>query len=177
MVVHSASDRARHSQRMVLELLLSDMPEARYREDSELHLWAAELGVAAGRFPARVQPPPDLSHAGMTVRLDACIQCTRCVRACREVQVNDVIGYAGRGAGAHIVFDFDDPMGESTCVACGECVQACPTGALMPRSLEPRHAILFPVGRGRGATPGERPASASRHQRPMGTLRAATRRA
>ena len=68
----------------------------------------------------------------MAVNLDACIHCKRCVRACREEQANDVIGYAGRGAGSKIVFDFDDPMGASTCVACGECVQACPTGALAP---------------------------------------------
>ena len=68
----------------------------------------------------------------MRVNLDACIQCGLCVRACREVQVNDVIGMAYRSHEAKIVFDFDDPMGESTCVACGECVQACPTGALMP---------------------------------------------
>ncbi|MFQ6024365.1 MAG: formate dehydrogenase subunit alpha, partial [Acidiferrobacterales bacterium] len=58
-----------------------------------------------------------------------------CVRACREVQVNDVIGMAYRGIGSKIIFDFDDPMGNSTCVACGECVQACPTGALMEASL------------------------------------------
>ncbi|MEM9852222.1 MAG: formate dehydrogenase subunit alpha, partial [Pseudomonadota bacterium] len=51
---------------------------------------------------------------------------------CREVQVNDVIGMAGRGHDAKIVFDMDDPMAASSCVACGECVQACPTGALMP---------------------------------------------
>ncbi len=68
----------------------------------------------------------------MRVNLDACIQCGLCVRACREVQVNDVIGMAYRSHGSKIVFDFDDPMGKSTCVACGECVQACPTGALMP---------------------------------------------
>jgi formate dehydrogenase major subunit len=68
----------------------------------------------------------------MAVNLDACIQCTRCVRACREEQVNDVIGYAFRGAHSQIVFDLGDAMGESTCVACGECVQACPTGALAP---------------------------------------------
>ncbi len=71
----------------------------------------------------------------MAVQLDACIQCNLCVRACREVQVNDVIGMAARGHHEKIVFDFDDPMGNSTCVACGECVQACPTGALMPATL------------------------------------------
>jgi formate dehydrogenase major subunit len=73
-----------------------------------------------------------MSHPAIAVNLDACIQCTRCVRACRDEQVNDVIGLAFRGDQAKIVFDMDDPMGASTCVACGECVQACPTGALMP---------------------------------------------
>ena len=80
-------------------------------------------------------PEPDRSHVAMAVNLDACIQCNLCVRACREVQVNDVIGMAGRGHLEKIVFDFDDPMGASTCVACGECVQACPTGALMPSTM------------------------------------------
>ena len=75
----------------------------------------------------------------MRVNLDACIQCNLCVRACREVQVNDVIGMAYRNADAKIVFDFDDPMGASTCVACGECVQACPTGALMPAAYLDEH--------------------------------------
>ena len=80
-------------------------------------------------------PLLDDSHVAMRVNLDACIQCNLCVRACREVQVNDVIGMAGRGHDAYPVFDFDDPMGASTCVACGECVQACPTGALMPATV------------------------------------------
>ena len=90
------------------------------------------MGVGKPRFNARPQPVEDLSHPAMAVHLDACIQCKRCVRACREEQVNDVIGYAFRGGHSKIVFDLDDPMGNSTCVACGECVQACPTGALMP---------------------------------------------
>ena len=82
----------------------------------------------------------------MRVNLDACIQCGLCVRACREVQVNDVIGMAFRNADAKIVFDFDDPMGASTCVACGECVQACPTGALMPAAYldEPSGRVVWP---------------------------------
>ena len=113
---------------------------AALRHDGE-ELHARQQGGALGErarggdsrgFAARRQPKADLSHPAIAVNLDACIQCTRCVRACREVQVNDVIGYAYRGEHSVPVFDFDDPMGESTCVACGECVQACPTGALMP---------------------------------------------
>ncbi|HEX6163700.1 MAG TPA: formate dehydrogenase subunit alpha, partial [Vicinamibacterales bacterium] len=126
------SARALVSQKMSIELLLSDMPETDYTRNSELDLWAKKLSIGKPRFGARPQPAEDLSHPAMAVHLDACIQCKRCVRACREEQVNDVIGYAFRSNDSKIVFDFDDPMGESTCVACGECVQACPTGALMP---------------------------------------------
>ncbi|MDH4326352.1 MAG: formate dehydrogenase subunit alpha, partial [Betaproteobacteria bacterium] len=132
MEVTSDSARAVLSQKMVLELLLADMPEKQYRKDSELDQWARKLGLGLPRFTSRRQPRADVSHPAIAVNLDACIQCTRCLRACREEQVNDVIGYAWRGEHSKIVFDFDDPMGASTCVACGECVQACPTGALMP---------------------------------------------
>lgn len=135
MEVRAESERARKSQRMVVELLLSDMPAEAYRHDSELDYWARFLEVGRPRFTPRPQPAADASHPAMLVRLDACIQCTRCVRACREEQVNDVIGYAGRGAHARIVFDLEDPMGQSSCVGCGECVQACPTGALMPAGV------------------------------------------
>jgi formate dehydrogenase major subunit len=132
MEVASDSPRARHSQKLVVEMLAADIPDRVYKPDSELEHWKRELGVGRPRFAAREQPRADLSHPAMAVNLDACIQCTRCVRACREEQVNDVIGYAFRGAHSKIVFDLDDPMGASTCVACGECVQACPTGALAP---------------------------------------------
>jgi formate dehydrogenase major subunit len=141
MEVHSDTARAVHSQKMVVELLAADMPETVYKPDDELMQWRKALGIGKPRFPARRQPGPDLTHPAMAVNLDACIQCTRCVRACREVQVNDVIGYAFRGMGSSVVFDLGDPMGESTCVACGECVQACPTGALAPA----HDAYLQPV--------------------------------
>ncbi|MDE0213188.1 MAG: molybdopterin-dependent oxidoreductase, partial [Deltaproteobacteria bacterium] len=137
MKVHTDSERARSARRMVMELLVADQParETAHDAGSRLWQWAERMDVSESRFPARAVPAADASHPAMRVALDACIHCNLCVRACREVQVNDVIGMAHRGAGAKIVFDFDDPMGESTCVACGECVQACPTGALMPASL------------------------------------------
>ncbi len=145
MVVQTASARARASQRMVLEMLLADLPEEGFKwadaegmqPHGELSAWAAKAGVTvrpALRALCREQPAPDLSHPAMAVNLASCIQCTRCVRACREEQVNDVIGYARRGAASRVVFDLADAMGDSTCVACGECVQACPTGALMPKT-------------------------------------------
>ncbi|MDF1748931.1 MAG: formate dehydrogenase subunit alpha [Alphaproteobacteria bacterium] len=134
MVVKSASDRAKSSRDMVFELLLADQPEREvaHETDSKFWTWIDKMDVETSRFPKRQTYATDASHTAMRVNLDACINCNLCVRACREVQVNDVIGMAYRGHGAKIVFDFDDPMGQSTCVACGECVQACPTGALMP---------------------------------------------
>src|SRR6202041_1308597 len=106
--------------------------ETSHDPDSKFWHWAEKIEVTESRFPAAERWQGDASHPAMRVNLDACIQCGLCVRACREGQVNDVIGMAYRNAGSKIVFDFDDPMGSSTCVACGECVQACPTGALMP---------------------------------------------
>jgi formate dehydrogenase major subunit len=143
MVVHTASERADSARKLVMELLVADQParESAHQHDSRLWQWAERMDTATSRFPGRAQPAPDASHRAMRVNLDACIHCNLCVRACREVQVNDVIGLAYRGIGSKIVFDFDDAMGESTCVACGECVQACPTGALMEASLVDEHGV------------------------------------
>jgi formate dehydrogenase major subunit len=137
MKVVSANERARKARQMVFELLVADQPprDRSHDPESKFWAWADRLDATESRFPARAAVAPDSSHTAMAVNLDACINCTLCVRACREVQVNDVIGMAYRGHGAKVVFDFDDPMGESTCVACGECVQACPTGALMEANL------------------------------------------
>jgi formate dehydrogenase major subunit len=208
MDVQANSERALKSQKMVLEMLLSDMPDVGYKwadaelqsphpsplpkgegtsplvsplrmeavtsplvlphadgegtsplvlplplgegrgegspdpgnqvgQHGELSQWASRLNVTvrpALKALRREQPKADISHPAMAVNLDACIQCNRCVRACREEQVNDVIGYAMRGSHSAIVFDLNDAMGDSSCVACGECVQACPTGALMPKT-------------------------------------------
>lgn len=146
MKVITDNERSTKARKMVIELLMADQPERTEAHDpnSLLWHWADKAGVPGSRFPGKQNlPDADRSHQAMAVNLDSCIHCNLCVRACREVQVNDVIGMANRGPNSQIVFDMDDPMGDSTCVACGECVQACPTGALLPatRVDENQHAV------------------------------------
>jgi len=146
MVVNSQDERSVNARKVVVEMLVADQPEQKTAHDKSSHFWKmAEMqNVSESRFP-RIEiervPLLDASHLAMSVNLDACIHCNLCVRACREVQVNDVIGMSGRGHDAKITFDFDDPMGASTCVACGECVQACPTGALMPATTQDDNGV------------------------------------
>ena len=145
MQVRTHSERAVKSQKMVLEMLLADLPEQGHKwlddraeaPHGELSQWAEHHAVTVRPALAELRReavPADLTHPAMAVNLEACIQCNRCERACRDLQVNDVIGLAFRGAHTQVVFDLADPMGASSCVGCGECVQACPTGALMPKS-------------------------------------------
>ncbi|TDI57322.1 MAG: formate dehydrogenase subunit alpha [Alphaproteobacteria bacterium] len=148
MKVSTVSERAEKSRQMVFELLLADQPaqDRAHDQKSSFWNWVEKMDISpTSRYPANHpgggQPAADSSHVAIAVNLDACIQCNLCVRACRDVQVNDVIGMAYRGSGSKIIFDFDDPMGDSTCVACGECVQACPTGALMESNLLNEHGV------------------------------------
>lgn len=129
MRVRVDSPRARAARRSVMALLLA---EAAVAPDSACARLAAEMGVDGGRFPPAAPAPAarDESHAGIAVDLGACIRCLRCVQACREVELHDVIGMAARGARSTVVFDTAAPMGQSTCVSCGSCAQTCPTGAL-----------------------------------------------
>ncbi|MEP1932131.1 MAG: formate dehydrogenase subunit alpha [Roseibium sp.] len=137
MIVQTETERASKAREMVFELLAADQPSRSEHPDpeSEFWKWSDAVGVTGSRFTAAEKPEQDISHPAIAVNLDACIACNLCERACREVQVNDVIGMADRGHHTVPVFDIADPMGLSTCVACGECVSACPTGALMEKSL------------------------------------------
>ncbi|MEL6920507.1 MAG: formate dehydrogenase subunit alpha [Pseudomonadota bacterium] len=142
MVVRTDTERADKSRRMVFEMLAADMPprDASPDDQSVFWQWAQAWGIDGGhaRLPKYGIEAPlghDLSNPAIAVNLDACIACGLCVRACREVQVNDVLGMGRRGHHAVPVFDIHDAMGHSTCVTCGECVQACPTGALYEKSL------------------------------------------
>jgi formate dehydrogenase major subunit len=136
MVVRNAGERVSRTRRVVFDLLMADQPATLRDPEGPFARFAAAVGVTESRFPrTAAMPAVDTSHPAMRVSLDACIACGLCERACREVQHNDVIGFAGRGADVRVVFDAGLPMGGSTCVACGECVQACPTGALLPASV------------------------------------------
>ncbi|RWP36412.1 formate dehydrogenase subunit alpha [Mesorhizobium sp.] len=142
MVVKTNTERATKSRQMVFELLASNMRPAADGPDQQSMFWqwAGSMGISGGRYSSKfatddVRPEFDITNPAIAVNLDSCITCGACVRACREVQVNDVIGMAERGNHSLPVFDMHDPMGLSTCVTCGECVQACPTGALYEKSL------------------------------------------
>lgn len=134
MVVYSNNERALKSQKMVLELLLCDMPKQSskpsHRYDSQLQKWCEHLNVRTTNLPRRSAITADVSHPAIAVNLDNCIACNLCIRACREEQCNDVIGMANSGQHVKIIFDLDVDLKHSTCVSCGECVQACPTEAL-----------------------------------------------
>jgi formate dehydrogenase major subunit len=146
MVVQTQSDSVQRSRAMLTELLMADYPQTApepnghaQRATGKANLLldlAAQQGITAPRFPARpVAQGRDMSSAVIQVNHDACIMCDRCIRACDDVQCNDVIGRAGKGYTARIAFDNDLPMGQSTCVSCGECMAACPTGALIDKPL------------------------------------------
>ncbi|RWG51383.1 formate dehydrogenase subunit alpha [Mesorhizobium sp.] len=142
MVVKTDTERARKSREIVFELLASNMRPAADGPDQQSMFWqwAGSMGISGDRYSSKfasddVRPEFDITNPAIAVNLDSCITCGACVRACREVQVNDVIGMAERGNHSLPVFDMHDPMGLSTCVTCGECVQACPTGALYEKSL------------------------------------------
>jgi formate dehydrogenase major subunit len=142
MEVKTAGPDLERHRATLTELLLADQP-ARERDPKQASTGDNELLALADRFgiTAEVELPTgsgrgaDLSNPVIAVDHDACILCDRCVRACDDIQGNDVIGRSGKGYATRIAFDLNDPMGASSCVTCGECVAACPTGALTNKPI------------------------------------------
>ena len=141
MNVSTRSDKIDTCRKTLTELLLADYPPESLRErktaDDMLLALARELGVDRDRIalPLGNGRGQDTSSPVIVVDHDACILCDRCIRACDEVQHNDVIGRTGKGYESRISFDLNNPMGASTCVSCGECAAVCPTGALTNKTL------------------------------------------
>ena len=143
MQVKTATPELERSRAMLTRLLVSDQPP-RERDpkqtttgDNELLALADRYGVTGDStgLPCGSGRGVDVSSPVIAVDHDACILCDRCIRACDDIQCNDVIGRSGKGYATHIAFDLSDPMGDSTCVSCGECVAACPTGALTNKPI------------------------------------------
>jgi CRP-like cAMP-binding protein/Fe-S-cluster-containing hydrogenase component 2 len=134
---HQTNKRVASSVKMLTELLMADHPSPCAKgEDCELETMAKQFGVRDIRMPeAPARRPHDDSSLVITVDHNACILCDRCIRGCNDIRDNQVIGRMAKGYEARIAFDLNTPMGDSTCVACGECMVSCPTGALINRSF------------------------------------------
>jgi len=168
MTVLTATDRVRRARRTLVEILLADHPAPCARQqatgDCELELLAAQEGLREPRFP-RHRSPRGADDSSLIISVDhtACILCDRCIRGCTDVKHNLVIGRTGKGYAAGIAFDTDLPMGQSSCVSCGECMVSCPTGALtnkkvldveLPQGeeMEPDQLLAFPIFQGVSGT-------------------------
>ncbi|MBO0847681.1 MAG: formate dehydrogenase subunit alpha, partial [Nocardioides sp.] len=143
MQVKTDTPELTSSRSMLTELLASDQPP-RERDPKQTTTADNKLLELVDRFginpeisdiPQASGRGVDLSSPVIAVDHDACILCDRCVRACDDLQGNDVIGRSGKGYSTRIAFDLSDPMGASSCVSCGECVAACPTGALTNKPI------------------------------------------
>jgi len=135
MVVTTNSEKVKQARSTLVELLMADHPSPCARErqsgDCELEALAKQNGRLASRYaPLDTRRGVDESSMSIAVDFDACILCDRCIRGCSEVRENFVLGRMGKGTTTRIAFDNNQPMGESSCVSCGECMVSCPTGAL-----------------------------------------------
>jgi CRP-like cAMP-binding protein/Fe-S-cluster-containing hydrogenase component 2 len=140
MKVSTNSEKVLAARKTVLELLMSDHPTPCARQqhsgDCELETQAQAAGITQPRFAKRsVARGRDESSLAIAVDHDACILCDRCIRGCDEIKNNFVLGRMGKGYAAGIAFDLNSPMGDSTCISCGECMVSCPTGALTNRGV------------------------------------------
>ena len=124
--VKTTTKRVQKVRRLVLELLLTEAPEAQIVQDL-----AREMGVAK---PERLRPRKD----------DLCILCGRCVRACREVVGVSAIDFAGRGYSKKVAAPFF--MSSPDCIACSTCFYICPTGAITMQEVEEGQKALIPEG-------------------------------
>src|ERR1700756_82925 len=140
MKVVTHSDKILHARKTLLELLMADHPSPCARQeksgDCELEGLAKAAGIAEARFAKRsIARGEDDSSLAIAVDHDACILCDRCIRGCDEIKNNFVLGRMGKGYSAGIAFDLNSPMGDSTCISCGECMVSCPTGALTNKGV------------------------------------------
>ncbi len=138
-VVHTHSPRARRARKTIVELLLANHPQECLTcvrsGKCELQTLSQDLGVREQRYDgARREFPIDASSVSLVRDPEKCILCGRCVRVCEEIQGVSSIDFTGRGFQTVIAPAMGRPLGETSCVNCGQCILACPTGALREQS-------------------------------------------
>jgi CRP-like cAMP-binding protein/ferredoxin len=161
MTVKTSTDQVQAARHTLIELLMSDHPapcaRQRHSGDCELERLATAVGIDQPRFPRRATPRgKDDSSAVIAVDHESCILCDRCIRGCDDIRHNWVLARRGKGYQAGVAFDTNLPMGESSCVSCGECMVSCPTGALTNKRvvgtelglgevLDPAELLYLPI--------------------------------
>ncbi len=158
MVVHTQTDRLKRMRRGVMELYISDHPldclTCAANGDCELQDMAGAVGLREVRYgyggANHLGDTKDTSNPYFTYDPAKCIVCSRCVRACEEVQGTFALTIAARGFGSRVTASANDVFFESECVSCGACVQACPTATLIEKSVieigQPEHAAVTTCG-------------------------------
>jgi formate dehydrogenase major subunit len=141
MVVRTDTEEVSVARRTIVDLLLADGIHNCLSCDMcgacELQEAAYRLGIETPSERREAPPQPvDASHPMIVRNPDKCILCFRCIKACNEVVVNGVLDIAYRSTRSLVIADQQLPLGESSCQGCGECVQLCPTGALIEKKSE-----------------------------------------
>ena len=141
MEVQTNTPKVRKSRKTTIELLLSNHNKKCLScvrsTNCELQQLARDYGADEDKFqPEEMDKPIDATSAYIVRDNNKCVNCMRCVAACKNMQSISVIGPIQRGFKTHIGCAFDAPLGESPCVGCGQCIVACPTGALQEKSSE-----------------------------------------
>jgi formate dehydrogenase major subunit len=165
MIVKTQTERLKRIRKGVMELYISDHPldcltcaangdcelqdmagvvglrDVRYGYEGENHVFAKQGGAANDRYL-----PKDQSNPYFTYDPSKCIVCSRCVRACEEVQGTFALTISGRGFDSRVSPGMAEPFLQSECVSCGACVQACPTATLVEKSVyetgTPEHSVV-----------------------------------
>ncbi len=154
LVVKTQTDALARLRRNVMELYISDHPldclTCSANGDCELQDVAGEVGLREVRYgyegSSHLDAASDDSNPYFEFDPSKCIVCSRCVRACADIQGTFALTIAGKGFDSKVVASSDEPFFDSECVSCGACVQACPTATLMEKTVidagQPEHSVI-----------------------------------